>query len=776
MHSMSKVIITILVSSCLPLAAWGSTNLSVDGLPSTTPKQRIKKAVLALMLENAAKYRAGDDIQTAETLENQVLESMHTEWGQIEEVPRSLLPAIPEWDGNPYIRGALDELQRKLSADDIDFKLGEEGTRQFIKGESDQWLVSRKIADELKLYAWAGLHPQSPFRGDPEVLTRALRRAHAMTDAYLRTPLRQEDMSINDFFAVYTMMDGLLVLQSGCPDLILPAEKEQWDLAVQKVGDYWTGFIDKHKGWWSDDHPRGFGSFCNHNVTEGMIVQFAGMYLDNQDYKDVGKRVVGLQKKVLFPDGGMGYIRKQNQCFGYQAVNIEKFLRHWELTGDPIAMEILQGTRNFFPITVEPGNTNEWWSGPVWKYQWNSTGYGPYQDIIAGLTGCPYNKAIADQELAYRNGTISSIIAAPYYRSDIKPAKLPTDFIVFDRNIQGPRTRYGRFGTAIVSRDYGDDDSGKMTFAGAIIADPVGERRHPLNSAVMAIYPRVQLKPDQPDWRAGAYLSRNEKNATSVGAAFGALTTSHDLEMTSYAQRVFPVDWSGTQQWISLPDRLVGMVEVFPKSEQQKAFDISGRVRLGYGRSGPLRPKEIKVIDDLEYAYGDLRVRLHDHNYVSIDTEMAGVLRDSPLKSTEIVLSNQTEHKPEQRVYSTSTRHFFTVEIMPEWAKPVDSVDIIRDQDLRGIQVADGAKRYLLLHNTSDRQIKYIADLSSWPRGNFAAQFLGNRNGQLVESQNVKPDQQTALAVPANSHVMLLSSPNINDLQEGLYNFDELLE
>ncbi|MEM0964781.1 MAG: hypothetical protein AAGJ81_01350 [Verrucomicrobiota bacterium] len=742
-----------------------------------TQVKGLEQAVVSLALENASRFREAGDIKIADALERQAKGFRLGRDSPLRAVPKNLLPTVPEWEGNPYVEGALAEIDSQLSKPDKEFLLGEAGVKQFIPGESDVPLKSRTIADEMRLFAWAGLHPKSPYRGDPEVLKRALRRAHAYTDAYNRTETMVQDLRINDFFACYSMMDALLILKTGCPDLLLPIQRERWDETAERAGAFWYAFIDdNHNGWYSENNPRGFGSFCNHNVTEGMIVQFAGMYLGNEKYKEVGSRVVAMQRDNQYPDGAFAYIRNQNEILGYHGVNIEKFVRHYELTGDPIAKELLLNSRNYYPLTVEPGNTNEWWSNPVWKYQWNSSGYGPYQDIIAGITGCPYSKAIAKQELEYRGGKINHIIAAPYYRSSIEAADLPTDFFVFDRNIQGPRSRFGRFATAMVGRDYGNDDSGKMAFAGCMVIDPIDHRRHPLNAAVKAIYPRVRLRDNSEDWRDCAYLSHDERTTVSTGHSFGSLATSHDLARTAPAQATFPVDWSANQQWISLPDRIIGMVEVFPKDGHQSAYGVSGRIRLGYGRAGPLRPKEMEKVDDLNYEYGDLKIRLYENNYEGISTEVSGILRDSARNATEIVLTDSPEGESERRRYSEDERRFFTVEAMPEWAEPADSVEVIREGDVRGLEIAVETSRYLILHNISDEDASYTADLASWRLGNPVFQFEVNADNSNSPVQPIRiMELRPNLTIPPHSHFVLATSPNPEDLQPGLYDFGQLL-
>lgn len=749
----------------------------VSALPEDSQSSRLKKAVLELALENVGKLAEGGDSRGAEALVVDIDDALKRSAGSLNLVPENILPRIPEWDGNPYVEHELDRLKSELSRGDRVVYLGQRGAKQFAgkpTGDSDSY-NPRVFAAEIRNYAWAGLHPQSPYHGNTEILKRALRRAHAYVDAYTRTDITLEDMSVNDFFACYSFLDGLLTLKSGAWEFVLPSQREQWRAATQKARTAWLSYVDKEGGWWDGVSNGGFGSFCNHHITKGMIIQFAGLILEDSNHADIAKRVIAMQKIALLPDGGIRYIGKQNEIYGYHQVNIEKLVRHWELTGDPTAFEILASSRNYYPLSTEPGNVAEYWTPPYWKYQWHGSSFGIGAEIIAGMVGCGYNRMIAQQNLEYGNPESynhksKNIIAAPYYRSGLEVKERLDDFIVYDKNLMSPRGRFGPFSFVGTTRDYGEHP-GKMSFMGCMVTD-ASEREHPLNAALKAVYPKVLIDSDLPNWQGSAYLSYREKNSTTVGQAFGSLTTSYDMLMTTFGHAITPVDWSADQQWLCFPDRIIGSIAVYPKTSQQKALGVSGHVRLGYGLDRKNK-KEMQSMGAGLYGYGKLRIQLHDHNYEEISVEESGMLRDGRRLATEIVFRDQRQGEASSLVeYSRENPYCFTVEIRPSWALPATEVEPFREGDFSGLYIELKGEFFLLVHNRSSQEKVFSLDREAWSTTKQGALYRSSHGEQAVP---VLVDEVSELSVPEFSHQVLVSGSEPRALEPGLYSFDELL-
>lgn len=755
----------------------------VQDLPEGTTDQKIRKAVLELAIENARKLAKGNDVSLSERLIVDVEQALHQKAGTLQEVPPTILPRIPEWDGNPYVNKELDRLARELSQPDRPVYLGDRGVEQFASKSKNssgvvETLNARVFGAEIRNYAWASLHPQSPYYGDPEVLKRALRRAHAYVDAYNRSELTVKDGTVNDFFACYSFLDGLLTLKSGVWDFVLPSQREQWLQAAESARKIWLAYIKDRGGWWDGESLGEFGSFCNHDITKGMNIQFATMIIGDSEYADVAKRVIALQKKSLLPDGAVRYINKQNQIYGYHMVNIEKFVRHWELTGDDNAYDLLVKSRNYYPLTTEPGNVAEYWTAPYWKYQWHGTAFGNGAEIIAGLLNCGYNRKIAQQNLDYGNRPhfnhlSKDIISAPYFRSSLEPIERLDDFIVYDRNLMSPRGRFGRFSFVGTTRDYGENP-GKMSFMGCMVTDPP-DREHPLNAAVKAVYPKILLNPDQPNWRGTAYLSYREKNSTCVGRTFGSLSTSYDMLTTTYGHAITPVGWSADQQWVCLPDRIIGTIAVYPKIPVAKSYGVSGHIRLGYGL-GRAHQKTMEQLSEDKYAYGDLRVKLHTHNYADISTEESGILRDNRRFATEIVFRDEKQARGDQVLheYSRENPYLFTVEVYPAWSQAASEVHSFREGSVSGLTIVLEDKAIMLIHNRADETTEFVAPIV--PRGTEAAgRLFSSSTGDPIVPVPVVAEDEFEFSIPAHAHQVLMQGFDLEDMEPGHYDFDELL-
>lgn len=755
----------------------------VTNLPESDQNQKIHKAVMELALENAEKLAKEGDLATSMRLIDDIRKGLYQRGRSLRNAPAGVLPSIPEWDGNPYIEAELKRLATELEQPDREFYLGDRGAQQFASSSKNKTgvvntLNARVLGAEIRNYAWAALHPQSSYYGDPEVLRRALRRAHAYVDAYNRTDLTVKDGTVNDFFACYSFLDGLLTLKSGAWDFVLPSQRDQWLQAAENARQIWLSYIDDRGGWWDGESFGLFGSFCNHDITKGMNIQFASMIIGDSKYVDVAARVIELQKKSLLPDGAVRYINQQNQIYGYHMVNIEKFVRHWELTGDENAYELLAQSRNYYPLTTEPGNVAEYWTAPYWKYQWHGTAFGNGAEVIAGLLNCGYNRAIAQQNLDYGNPSHSNhlskdIISAPYYSSALRPADRLDDFIVYDRNLMSPRGRFGRFSFVGTTRDYGENP-GKMSFMGCMVTD-APDRRHPLNAAVKAIYPKILLDKNRPNWQGSAYLSYQEKSATCVGRTFGSLSTSYDMVTTTFGHAIKPVNWSADQQWICLPDRIVGTIAVYPKTSAQQAYGVSGHVRLGYGL-GRAHQKTMEQLDENTYAYGDLRIRLRDHNYADVSTEESGILRDSRRFATEIVFRDGNHVGKDQisNYYSREDPYLFTIEIYPAWSEAVSEIRSFRDSEISGLSVVLGDKEILMIHNRSDELTNYVA---SFPLSEIQGEtvLFSSSTGVAVDPIPVVVNDQFSFSIPAHGHQVLIYGSDKMDTIAGLYDFDELL-
>ena len=190
--------------------------------------------------------------------------------------------------------------------------------------------------------------------------------------------------------------------------------------------------------------------------------------------------------------------------------------RYWQLTGSELARDTVVKSRPYYPYNVEPGGVPEYYTDCFWKHYWGGTSpLGP--EIVAGLTGCPQNRRVAKDELRWEKpDSYYAIYAATLYRPDIQDQPLPDNFLIYDRNVEGPRGRFGRWSFAGTTRLFGEGQQGKDTFVGGMVVDEP-TRRYPLNAALQVVTNQYRLEPRQPDegnckrWRECRYLSQDEQ-------------------------------------------------------------------------------------------------------------------------------------------------------------------------------------------------------------------------------------------------------------------------
>ena len=198
-----------------------------------------------------------------------------------------------------------------------------------------------------------------------------------------------------------------------------------------------------------------------------------------------------------------------------------------------------------------------------------------------------------------------SLYAGFLYRADVGEKPLADNWLVFDRNIDGPRGRFGDFYFAGVVGGGARD-----TFAGCMVSKD--DLVDPLKGALMAanIEARLDAKTDR--FRKNLYISGHD-DVTAVEvmtrvAVLGARYTLRKPYINSRIGReVDPTSWQGTQVWLFTPKGLVGLVEV-EALEAAQVVCLRGEMRFG-----PRMP--LTRDKDGLFHCGDLKARVLEHNF-----------------------------------------------------------------------------------------------------------------------------------------------------------------
>ncbi len=723
----------------------------VEQLPESTTEEKLKKAVLRWAVEDArASLDAGLGISAWDVLAD-VQALLPKQIGRRVEPSKQLLPPVNDFNDNPYAQGLLSRMSSVLRSK-TRYQKGDQGYEQI----NNAWTFS-SMGNSLYAGTWGLCCPDSPYAANPDLLAGVLRLMQAIFQNHRggdfnpgREAVYGNDPNINRFCFVPTF-EAYLLLSATYPDLILPSKRAEWLASAEVATEFQVASYGDRA---NREPPECY--YANMDVHYMLMLELASRMFDSPRYHEEAERFCKLTADVLYPDGAFSYHGFQNECYTYHQINVAHLARYWQLTGSELARDTVVKSRPYYPYNVEPGGVPEYYTDCFWKHYWSGISpLGP--EIVAGMTGCPQNRRVAKDELQWEKpNSYYAIYAAALYRPDIEDEPLPDEFLIFDRNTEGPRGRFGRWSFGGTTRLFGEDQQGKDTFVGAMVVDEP-TRRYPLNAALQVVTNQYRLEPRKEDegncrrWRECRYLSQDEHNAVTIGKDFATLTTRYRIQNVAWGGKSTLTDWAGNQQWLLTPHRLVGVLEIEPLSDQE-AYSIHGRIRFGLNKS-------IERKDATLFQYGALTCRLHEHNYTEVITEKSETFYiDKPEKfrSMEIVLRDKAsvetgEQKP--LAYAKGERQFFTVEVLPEWCTPADSVRrIATPEGLRGLEVRAGGHWLLLMHNTTDAPIT-LDTVLPWAEGPLSLHTSGSHApaGKPLDA----PEGRVQLDIPAHSHVVL---------------------
>jgi hypothetical protein len=361
-----------------------------------------------------------------------------------------------------------------------------------------------------------------PRGGAPELIARFLRRAHAYVDAILFAADAMPNAPIYDVFAMAPASCALREFRRLCPRLLLPTDAERWERAMKMAGHV----VRRHAADHRRVHAKGY---ANIDAALAFALLNYALFLEDDAMLAEARSLVALLDKAVLPDGGTHYIWSQNESAGYHEVVAHYLARFHEVTGDERPLEIIRRMEWYGPVSI--GRMGEYWTAPSWKHTWNSSmrrmGGG---EFVAAVTGNPYARWITGEpEFDPRNlrHWESARVKIPWYRDRI-PKREPPDQVTYpDRNIDGPRARYGRFGYAATLRDIPADEPGHSTLMGALVTQPDGT----MQAFLMGACPRVRVGNDPVHPRHWAWLTSSMQSSRVIGRRFSGLTATGERDV-----------------------------------------------------------------------------------------------------------------------------------------------------------------------------------------------------------------------------------------------------
>lgn len=712
----------------------------IVGLPVRSPDEQRKRAVLEIAMIYLNSCIEGNNADRAKALVSDIEAGFAMDLGKMDNSQQFFLP-LGSPERNKDLADFYKAVEANLADKDKAVPVVKDGKGLFAKLDVNN---TRRNGDEIFNYFLATAHKDSRYVNNIELFKRALNRVLLFIEG------DKKNVNFSEFFTQDRNYFAIYAFRKVFPNALLPSQsamcmKVADDMQKKNLQDYKDG---KLRDW------------INENLAIASGLVHAGLILGNKEYVDAGLDILALHTSEQFSDGGLQYFRGQNESIGYHGINVEVANRIYLSTGNQTALNLIKKSENHTLLGVEPVIVGSFSSAPSWKWTWN-TGYSTPRPVVF-YTKNPYLKAYQDTIRAYAQASgkipVLDAMSAMLDISDIQTKPLPDNYFVYDSNIMGARSRYGNFSTLMIGRN-AETPAGLLTYVSAMAVDSFDPKRpKPLNAAMKGVFagPRLKINDEKPGerWNGTANLGVENRNTCIIGHDFSALVTKHRLTGTDFGPSRWDSSWSGDQQWLALPDRIIGMVTVYPGTEN--AFDVRGIVKLGHGGTGVMYPKKIEKIDDSSYSYGDLTVRVRGQNYGKISVqEKTGLLRDGRANATDIVFTDDISEKDGSQVSRKYEKpYYFIVECDYKGAKGDAKVEKIDKSDLKGFKVVLNGETFVVLQNTG----KTAIDLKT---ADYAGGQAYVHNGFVPNQENMPVKVETATIAPEKG-ILISNVKNAN--------------
>ncbi len=599
-------------------------------------------------------------------------------------IHEDLLPPISHFEGNPIVASFFKGLQGKLLDPDRRFPKGPDGG----KGRTEEGWAFVVRADELHDLAEAFCHPQSLLAGDPALVAPILRRL-----AFFAEYMAPGGPVLGDFGPCGIIADAYLILTTFRPEIIPSSVRRGMDEGIRNNAD---AIIAKCPGWFVPPDPKN-PCLVNSDVNLVLAVALANRLFPNPVYANAVRRGLAYIEPHILPDGATNYVGMQNECFGYHGTAVRSLTRTSQINGDPRPLEMAKRLRWYYPLSVSPTGVAEWATATSWHHYWNTANGAESAAVMAGLLNCPYNQSVANL------GFKGNLWQASWWNPDRPAAPWPDNYTTYDRNVEGPRARYGNWSYVGTTRKTGDS-RGKSSYVGCVI-ETGAKTAWALDSALQDAGVEVRLDPSKENGteHRGRVTLAHEEPVTTCAAGEHAAALGAVARLGSYGKPA--TDWIMRQAWLFTPERLVGLVTLEARTELQAA-GIFGDLFLVSGRAGWGERKELKNLGHGNFSYGQLMITFHAQDFSGFDTEYTDVMgggynQSSGRKSCRLLLTDNAAKSGKITTYPKGASHYYLVELRPASSPPAKVTRAINPAGLLAFSVNESSGNYDVMFNPS---------------------------------------------------------------------------
>ncbi len=596
-----------------------------------------------------------------------------------------LFPTIPDFAANPWVKG-LFSIQKYATI-----------TPSFTKLSNGK---DPDSGDTLAL-AYAFLHPQSPSRGDVRAVVPLLTLLNKTWCIDKENP-----------WGEYKALIAYAALKAAYPNLVPPAAKTAWETEIRRRGEK---ELQKQAALFDQSYM--FKSWLNSDVRDVLTTGMRGPALGDPKYTDWMSRAVRIMYPTLQPDGATNYTSYQNEAWTYHNVAIESMAWWWLITGDTAARDYVIGSAQYYPLNTQRF-VGEDYTSPEQKHYYNA---------LKCTWAFPGYMARDPHAVAAALPGGADLLNAFLYDPTLRQVRLPDNYTVFDRNLIGPRGKYGNMDFAFSTRDFsyypgkkgpGTKNPGRgfgvTTILGMRVMYSPEQQVElksavPMNAAVERIMNHVSF--GGKEYNKGQDLNASASMAGAVAAVSCDYMTSGRIRQHE-AWTALP--FSNLQEWIVTGERAVGLMKITntapsPKTSSARltsAFEfVSGRGPWGIR-------KEFLKKDATTYTYGDLRLRVISSSYPEILTSYAdgGLTAGDRMRGILTLAPNPSQ--------TNQVEEWCLVEIAPVWNAPATGIKPVNaGADLSGFLCSGEKNTLILIHNPTSSPKTATLELPPGYRG-----------------------------------------------------------
>ena len=610
-----------------------------------------------------------------------------------------LLPPVLDWSNNPVVDGFYKHLQQKILTPDRHFAKGPDGGKS--RTEEGWYFATR--GDELLELVQAFCHPQSPVAGNPTLVAPILRRL-AIFSEYM-TP---DGPLMADFTTAQNVGDAYLILRTCRPEVLPPSIRTAMD---QSIKNNTQAILTKTSSEFDGTSQNDFLFNMESRLVTALAI--ANRLDPNPAYEKAFHAGLDALQKHILADGATRYDNLQNEAPSYHDNGVISLARAAQISGDARPIELLRQLRWYYPLVVSRGGIMEWSTAPNWHHYWNTDNGAGAAAIMAGILKCPHNQRVANL------GFDGDLWAASWWNPQGEAAPWPDGYITYDRNVEGPRGRYGLWSFVGTTRKTisAGDYRGKSTYVGCVVENPPAPgktKKWAVNAALQDTGMEVRLNASKDDGgeHQGRIAMANEELITvsvvsSNAAVLGAVT-----KLGANKKQAEP--WLTQQAWLFTPERMVGLVRLESLADQQAA-GVFGVLYLISGRNHWGERKEIKDLGNGSFGYGELIVTFNEHDFSGFGHEYSDPMsrttsqtvdQKNPLKAARLLLQDNAAMTGVPSPYKKGSSHFYLVEIRPSSSAP-SSISRLNVPGLMGFSVKEKGGDYQVAFNPSADPLKW---------------------------------------------------------------------